>query len=51
MSNILTQSWYIDRRRALRGLGTFIALPLLDCMRPLHAAEVAKSVMPRPTTC
>lgn len=39
MSNITTQSWLIDRRYALRGLGSFIALPLLNCMRPAHAAE------------
>ncbi len=39
MSNIQTQSWLINRRHALRGLGSFIALPLLDCMRPLRAAE------------
>ncbi|MFT5498435.1 MAG: hypothetical protein ACI9TH_003847 [Kiritimatiellia bacterium] len=39
MSNILSQSWLIDRRHALRGLGSFIALPLLDCMRPAFAAE------------
>lgn len=41
MSNIQTQSWLINRRHALRGLGSFVALPLLDCMRPLRAAEVA----------
>lgn len=39
MSNITTQSWLIDRRHALRGLGSFIALPLLDCMNPLRAAD------------
>ncbi len=38
MSNIQTQSWLINRRTALRGLGSFIALPMLDCMRPLRAA-------------
>lgn len=35
----MTQSWLIDRRHALRGLGSFIALPLLSCMRPARAAE------------
>lgn len=35
----MTHSWLIDRRHALRGLGSFIALPLLDCMRPAWAAE------------
>ncbi len=39
MSHIQTQSWRIDRRHALRGLGSFIALPLLDCMRPARAAK------------
>lgn len=35
----MTHSWLIDRRRVLRASGSFIALPLLNCMRPLHAAE------------
>lgn len=39
MSNIQTQSWLINRRHALRGLGSFIALPILDCMSPLRAAD------------
>jgi hypothetical protein len=39
MSNFLSQSWLIDRRHALRGLGTCISLPFLDCMVPLRAAE------------
>ena len=39
MSNIRTQSWLIDRRHALRAMGTCIALPMLDCMIPLNAAE------------
>lgn len=46
MSNILTQSWLIDRRHALRALGTCIALPFLECMVPLRAAE-AKTTTPR----
>lgn len=41
MSNIQSQSWLIDRRHALRGLGSFIALPLLDCMNPARAAAEA----------
>ncbi len=44
MSNLNTQSWLINRRHALKGLGTFIAPPLLDCMTPLRAAE---PIMPR----
>lgn len=39
MSNFLSQSWLIDRRHALRALGTCIALPALECMVPLRAAE------------
>lgn len=38
MSNINTQSWFLDRRHVLKGLGASIALPLLDCMRPARAA-------------
>ena len=41
MSNYLSQSWLIDRRHALRALGTFIALPMLECMIPLRASEAA----------
>ena len=39
MSNIHTQSWLIDRRHALRAMGTCISLPMLECMIPLRAAE------------
>lgn len=35
----MTQSWLIDRRYALRGLGSFIALPLLNCMGAAWGAE------------
>lgn len=35
----MAPSWMIDRRYALRGLGSFIALPMLNCMRPLRAAD------------
>ncbi len=37
MSNLQTQSWLIDRRHALRAMGTCIALPMLECMIPLKA--------------
>lgn len=37
--NIQTQSWLIDRRHALKALGSFVSLPLLDCMIPLRASE------------
>jgi hypothetical protein len=39
MANFLAQSWRIDRRHALRAMGSCISLPLLECMAPLHAAE------------
>jgi hypothetical protein len=39
MAHFLSQSWLINRRHALRAMGTCISLPLLDCMRPLRAAE------------
>ena len=46
MSNYLSQSWLINRRQALRALGTFISLPLLECMTPLVAGE-DKAVTPK----
>lgn len=39
MSNYLSQSWLIDRRHALKAMGACIALPMLECMIPLRAAE------------
>ena len=39
MAHFLSQSWLINRREALRGLGASLALPLLDCMQPLRAME------------
>ncbi|QDT14281.1 DUF1552 domain-containing protein [Alienimonas californiensis] len=39
MSNFLSQSWLVDRRHALRAMGTCVALPMLECMIPLRAAE------------
>ena len=41
MSNFLSQKWLINRRHALKAMGTFISLPLLECMIPLHASEKA----------
>ncbi len=41
MSNYLSQSWLIDRRHALRAMGSLVALPMLECMVPLRAAEQA----------
>lgn len=42
MAHFLSQNWLLDRRHALRGFGAALALPLLDCMRPLRAADNAK---------
>lgn len=39
--NIQRQSWLLSRRHFLRGIGATIALPMLDCMRPLRAAQKA----------
>ena len=41
MANILSQHWLLSRRHLLRGVGVGLALPLLDCMRPLRAADRA----------
>lgn len=41
MGTFLPQSWLLDRRHALRAMGTCISLPLLECMTPLRAAEQA----------
>ncbi len=41
----LSQSWLLDRRHALRAMGTCISLPMLECMVPLRAAE--PPAMPR----
>lgn len=44
--NYQSQSWLLSRRHALRGLGVSVALPLLDCMRPMKG--FAEVVAPRP---
>ena len=41
MAHFLTHNWLLNRRHLLRGLGVSLALPLLDCMRPLLAADKA----------
>jgi len=47
MSNILTQRWLLSRRHFLRGLGATVALPLLDCMKPLRAVAAEEPAKPR----
>ena len=46
MVHYLSQRWLLDRRRMLRGMGATLALPLLNAMSPLRAAE-AKAELPR----
>jgi hypothetical protein len=45
--NYLSQSWLINRRHALKALGSFISLPMLECMVPLRAAENATATPKR----
>lgn len=47
MSNIQTQSWLLNRRHALKALGSFVSLPLLECMVPLRAAETVTATPKR----
>jgi len=48
MANYLGQKWLLDRRHVLRGVGASIALPMLDCMRPLAVAGHARPSTPAP---
>ena len=41
MSNIQSQRWLLNRRHFLRGIGTTMALPLLDAMVPMRASAAA----------
>jgi len=47
MPNIVSNKWLVNRRHALRGLGAAVALPLLDCMTPIHAAESRAPAKPK----
>ncbi len=47
MSNINREKWLISRRRALRGLGASIALPLLNCMIPSRMCAAEMIAKPR----
>ncbi len=49
MAHFLSQKWLLSRREVLRGLGASLALPLLDCMQPLRAAE--KNAQARRSVC
>jgi hypothetical protein len=41
MPNIQSQRWLLNRRQLLRGLGSTVALPLLDAMIPMRASAAA----------
>ncbi len=43
MAHFLSQKWLLNRRQVLRGAGVAVALPMLDCMRPLFAADIPKA--------
>lgn len=43
----MKHNWLINRRHVLRGLGVSVALPLLNCMRPLLAETKPKEDKPR----
>jgi hypothetical protein len=45
--NYLSQPWLLNRRHALKALGSFISLPMLECMVPLRAAEKAAAIAPK----
>ena len=45
--NLQSQSWLINRRHALRAMGSLVALPMLECMVPLRAAEKATATPKR----
>ncbi|MDF1814799.1 MAG: DUF1552 domain-containing protein [Verrucomicrobiales bacterium] len=40
--NYLNQSWRIDRRHALRAMGTCISLPMLECMGAAEKTDTPK---------
>ncbi len=42
----MKSSWQLDRRHVLRGAGAAIALPMLQCMRPLRGAA-AENTRPK----
>lgn len=46
MSHISTRRWLLDRRMMLKGIGATLALPVLDAMRPLMAADGSPAAHP-----
>jgi hypothetical protein len=49
MSHIASRKWLIGRRHALKGLGALVALPFLECMRPMRG--FAEQPVERPRRC
>ncbi len=47
MARFLSQNWLLSRRHLLRGAGTSLALPLLNCMSPLAVRGAAPAEKPR----
>ena len=47
MPHFLSPRWLLSRRHFLRGAGTMVALPLLNAMTPLRAADVTAAAKPR----
>ena len=47
MAHIRSERWLLNRRHLLRGLGTAVALPLLDSMIPSPAAAATPEDKPR----
>ncbi len=45
--NIQSQNWLLNRRHFLRGVGVTLALPFLECMRPLRAAADNSVLKPK----
>jgi len=43
--NIQRQNWLLSRRHVLRGLGVAVALPFLECMRPMRAAAATDKLL------
>jgi hypothetical protein len=49
MSHIASRKWLVNRRQCLQGLGSLVALPFLDCMRPMQG--FAEKPVERPRRC
>ena len=47
MNNVLAARWLLSRRHFLRGVGTAMALPLLDAMTPRRVAAAEAAAKPR----